>query len=42
MVESLKDWCQKAEQSGIETLQNFAAKLKQISLNSTHEAPGHS
>lgn len=35
MIEALKDWCQKAEKSGVEVLQNFAQKLQTYKLKTS-------
>jgi len=32
MIEAIKDWCNKAEKSGVETLQNYAKKLQSYRL----------
>lgn len=34
MIEAIKDWCQKAEQSGVEVLQIYAKKLQSYRLKS--------
>lgn len=32
MIEALKEWCQRAEQSGVETLENFSRRLQTYKL----------